>query len=187
MELTVGVEPLEISKQFFLLKRYNSRTAMSDEDESLDYPVRRDFYPDSNRESAISQTLHEKQGNTTHSSCDQQEQNSSIGSLYLLCENEFRSLVEELCKVQIKTQLNPDSALDQFDRLKLWAGNLGTKHAAISPISLDWRLKSAPDMKMAVIKLLDELVVSTKSCELTQCQRCHTDMQSDDNHYWSSI
>ena len=107
-----------------------------------------------------------------HASRGRNVTESSIGPVYLVCEKEFTNLVEELRKVQGSTQLDTDHALDQFDRLKLWAGNLGVRNAATSPISLDWRLGNAPDIKEAVTKLLRELMEAIKNCKIMQ-QRVH--------------
>ena len=54
---------------------------------------------------------------------------------------------------------------DASQRFQLWAGSIGASAQAEKKISLDWRLRDAPDIKEQVEDLLDDLVEALDDCK----------------------
>jgi len=50
----------------------------------------------------------------------------------------------------------PDSLEDEYDRFKVWSGNLGAQQKGHA--SLDWRLQDAETMSSSILKLLKILI-----------------------------
>ena len=67
------------------------------------------------------------------------------------CTHDFLSLIQALGQSErYSTQLRPEEVTDEFDRFKIWVGNIGLR-------SLDYRLRDASHLKEAVLQLLTAL------------------------------
>lgn len=68
---------------------------------------------------------------------------------------------EKLCALVQKPghhfsdQISTPAVLDEFGRLKVWAGNIGAHQ--IGRVSLDYRLRDASHIQRQVIQLLQDL------------------------------
>ena len=60
----------------------------------------------------------------------------------------------------------PKEALeDAFDRFQLWVGSVGASVASQRKISLDWRLRDAPEIKERIVELQSDLVEALDDCK----------------------
>lgn len=69
----------------------------------------------------------------------------------------FASIYVRLADMPDKSvgQMPPHVLEDEYDRFKVWSGNLGARHSGHA--SLDWRLRDAETMSTSVLKLLEIL------------------------------
>jgi hypothetical protein len=61
---------------------------------------------------------------------------------------------------------------EEYERLGLWAGNIGALHRQESPLSMESRLKEASDVLSHVFELLDSLDEVTNACEYEAAILC---------------
>jgi len=76
------------------------------------------------------------------------------------CYTAFQSLLEALDRParDFRAQLPPKTVDEEFDKYKIWAGNVGAAHRGRRyEISLDYRLREASFIKKQVLSLLDSL------------------------------
>lgn len=60
----------------------------------------------------------------------------------------------------------PKEALeDAFDRFQLWVGSVGASIASQRKISLEWRLRDAPEIKERIVELQSDLVEALDDCK----------------------
>lgn len=53
---------------------------------------------------------------------------------------------------------------EELERLSLWAGNIGALHRPDSPLSIETRLREAPDVLAHIQELLEDLKEVTGEC-----------------------
>jgi hypothetical protein len=58
-----------------------------------------------------------------------------------------------------------EGIIDVSERFALWAKNIGAFHPAPSPLSLESRLRDAPEIRDWVCELLDDLAGALADCE----------------------
>lgn len=79
-----------------------------------------------------------------------------------LCGRDFVSLKEALSQNEnFATQISPQRVQDEFDRFKLWAGNIAAHRKGRR--SLEYRLRDAAHLKKETHKLLDSLKSSLQA------------------------
>ena len=83
--------------------------------------------------------------------------NHSTSSLYTKCEGLFDILAKAVSQQLLRASLTNAKVQDEFDRFKIWGGNLGARHSASAKISLDWRLRNATELRKEIIQLLEEI------------------------------
>jgi hypothetical protein len=79
--------------------------------------------------------------------CDVAKMESKLSDLYHRCHVSFRLLVTALKspKRDIGSQMPLRDAENEFDKFRLWAGNVGAIHSGDEyNISLDYRLRESP-------------------------------------------
>lgn len=85
----------------------------------------------------------------------------SINSLLLRCFKDLQGLLSAL-----STQDEPSSARaqvsEELGRLRVWAGNFGAHRKQTDRLSLDHRLREAPDLHRVVRNHLDDLSKTTQ-------------------------
>ncbi|ORY02184.1 hypothetical protein BCR34DRAFT_667757 [Clohesyomyces aquaticus] len=83
-----------------------------------------------------------------------------ISDSHSKCYIAFESLVEALDRPSrdFSTQLPPKSIREEFDKYRIWAGNVGAPHSGRRyDISLDYRLREASFLKKQILDLLNSL------------------------------
>ena len=66
----------------------------------------------------------------------------------------------------------PKEALeDAFDRFQLWAGSVGASIDAQRKISLEWRLRDAPEIKERIVELQNDLVEALDDCKYSRMRK----------------
>lgn len=79
---------------------------------------------------------------------------SSIESARLF--NKLSALLQD-AECQTRTALSPAAVNDQFERFRIWAGNLGAFQKLPSITSLDHRLRESPKVAVEIQELLQDL------------------------------
>lgn len=86
-------------------------------------------------------------------------QDDSIAILTTRSKREFTRVIRTLEAAGTETgDVTSASLNDAFERLLLWAGNIGAAAAPDKKISLDFRLRDAPDIKEQICELLRDLI-----------------------------
>ncbi|KAI1657010.1 hypothetical protein F4813DRAFT_88267 [Daldinia decipiens] len=66
----------------------------------------------------------------------------------------------------VPSQVCPEAIEDALDRFLLWSGNLGALHLPENKLSLDYRVRAAPEIRDQICEFLDDLRLSIE--ELTE-------------------
>lgn len=66
-----------------------------------------------------------------------------------------------------KGAVDEKQVVDELERFSLWIGNIGATHRPQSPLSLESRLREAPDVFEFVSRLLEDLAEVAKEREST--------------------
>jgi hypothetical protein len=67
---------------------------------------------------------------------------------------------------------SPKEALeDAFDRFQLWVGSVGASVDAQRKISLEWRLRDAPEIKERIVELQSDLVEALDDCKYSRTRK----------------
>lgn len=92
------------------------------------------------------------------------QQASSIASLANTCVEQFYQL-----NTLLQTSQSPEylgiavsTALDELDRFKIWAGNIGALLSIGNQISLDHRLRDTPKISGQIVELPEDLCEALK-------------------------
>jgi hypothetical protein len=83
-----------------------------------------------------------------------------------LCQHNFSSLISAAAASNVDDlgeTLNPPNVKQMQERFDQWAGNLGARQPATSPLSLEHRLRNSPVVRDAVLWLLGNLLDSLVS------------------------
>ena len=89
----------------------------------------------------------------------------STSSLYTRCEGLFDTLAKAVSQQLLRASLTNAKVQDEFDRFRIWGGNLGARHSVSTKISLDWRLRNAIELKEEIILLLEEIASALEDRE----------------------
>ncbi|KAF1969985.1 hypothetical protein BU23DRAFT_219137 [Bimuria novae-zelandiae CBS 107.79] len=89
------------------------------------------------------------------------------GTIMLLsteCSRLFEQLTSSLSDIrsQYRSSLRPELVNDQFERYKLWAGNLGAFQNSQPYVSIDYRLRKSPKVASQLKELLNILINSIR-------------------------
>jgi hypothetical protein len=58
-----------------------------------------------------------------------------------------------------------DVLQDIFERFQLWVGSVGASIDARSKLSLEWRLRDAPEIRERIVELQSDLVEALDDCK----------------------
>jgi hypothetical protein len=87
------------------------------------------------------------------------DQDEPIASLTTRSKEKFTRVIRTLEAAGADTgDVTAASLNDAFERLLLWAGNIGAAAASDNKISLEFRLRDAPDIKAQICELLHDLI-----------------------------
>ena len=96
------------------------------------------------------------------------QQASPIASLANKCVEQFHQLNTLLQHSQSQKHLGlaGSTALDDLDRFKIWAGNIGALLSVGNQISLDHRLRDTPKVSGQIVELLEDLCEALEDGQL---------------------
>lgn len=81
------------------------------------------------------------------------------------CLNLLRQAAQSATHEDSSAQHLARQVEDQIGRFSLWMGNIGALHPPQSPLSLESRLKQAPDVLEHIRQVLEDLDEVTKDCK----------------------
>ena len=98
------------------------------------------------------------------------QQASPIASLANTCVEHFHQLNTLLQNSQSQEDLGVagSAALDELDRFKIWAGNIGALLSIGNQISLDHRLRDTPKLPGQIVELLEDLCEALEDGQLNR-------------------
>lgn len=82
------------------------------------------------------------------------ERNASVSSLIAICIREFFTLLDSIPDEQTEIRLQVE---DDLGRLRVWVGNLGAHRKQTDRLSLDYRLREAPDLHQEVRNHINDI------------------------------
>jgi hypothetical protein len=82
------------------------------------------------------------------------ERDPSIFSLVALCVREFNALLASVPSEEIETRLKLQ---DDLGRLRVWIGNFGAHRKQTDRLSLDHRLREAPELHQEVRNHINDI------------------------------
>ncbi|KAI8956283.1 hypothetical protein F4801DRAFT_10365 [Xylaria longipes] len=89
-----------------------------------------------------------------------EDEEQTVASRTLIAEYRFNDLITQLKSGSKTSPISIEAATDALDRFKLWAGNIGARQHATSPVSLEARLLAAKRILEQVKDLLDDLILA---------------------------